>query len=273
LEGHTQRVTCISFSPNGKFLASGSGDQLIRLWKLDDQSHRLLEGHNGTVTSIAFSPSGSSLASVSHGCGEVRLWAINAGRCTRIFFTRKNQFVESVAFSPDGATLATGGDIICLWDLEADHYSSSRSSILAKDVLGMHFEDVVYSPNGNFLASLGCCTLRIWRLSGGSLEKALIGHNYFSTCFSPNGKLLASGDNVGTVRLSTMNDLDANCLAVSPYIHRFEEDDDDDDDDDSDDDDDLGAYVCSVNFSPNGQNLASGGYDGNIFLWDTRKFS
>ena len=110
--------------------------------------------------------------------------------------------------------------------------------------------------------------MKIWRASDGSLEKDIsCTDRIFSASFSPNGQLLASGDVDGALRLWNINDRDANCLAVSPHVHRYEDDDDDDHDED-----DLTACVNSVAFTPNGQNLASGSQDGNIFLWDTRKF-
>jgi WD40 repeat protein len=272
LEGHTEDVECVSFSPNGKILASGSGDESIRLWKLEDQqSHTLLEGHDGPISSIAFSPSGSSLAS---GCcgGSVRLWDINDGRCARIFIARA-PCVWSVAFSPDGATLATlptlaadkaGGTSVFLWDLESEGNSSSPPSSII-ETNGRDASCLVYSPNGVFLASVVDSSIKIWRASDGSLKNDLKGSQHASVSFSSNGKLVASGGHDGTVRLWTMNDLDPNCLAVCPSVHRSEEDEDEDEDD-------IIAQVNSVAFTPNGQTLASGGDDGTIFLWDTRKF-
>jgi WD40 repeat protein len=259
LEGHTQLVRCVSFSPNGKILASGSYDHSIRLWKLDDQSHRLLEGRNGATNSIAFSPSGSSLASGSVG-GEVRLWDIEDGRFVRTV-TATLENVWSVALSLDGATLAVGGDdSVRLWDPEADDDSSSRSNIVETN--GDPTCSLVHSPNGNFHASVGDDAVKTWHASDGSLEKTLGDHDVLSASFSPNGKLLASGDIDGSVRLWTANDENADCLAVSPHVHLREDE----------DGDDTEAPVNSVAFALNGQNLASGGQDGTIFLWDTRKF-
>jgi WD40 repeat protein len=119
------------------------------------------------------------------------------------------------------------------------------------------------------VASLGS-TVKIWRVSDGSLETVLgesQGIFYRSACsFSPNGKLLACGGDDGIVRLWNVKDRDDNCFAVSPHVHRLEEG------GDVDDDDPIMASVDSIAFTPNGQNLASGGQDGNIFLWDTREF-
>ena len=172
-----------------------------------------------------------------------------------------------MVFSPDGATLAAGGDSICLWDLKADDNSSSSSLIIEAN--GGDMFALAYSPNGTFLASSDGYSVKIWRASGGSLQTGLGGHSIFSVSFSPNGKLIASGDLRGCVELWKIDDGHFSYLAVSPYAHRYDDDDNDHDEDYDDYDDDNEVCVNSVAFTPNGQNLASGGEDGTIFLWDT----
>ena len=265
LEGHTQAIECVAFSPNEKMLASGSQDHLIRLWKLDDQSHRLLEGHNGGVESIAFSPSGSLLASVSFDVGEVRLWDIKDGRCTRIITTNPDENM-SVAFSPVGATLAVGGFCIRLWDkVEADDDSNSPSRIIETNDQAAH--SLVYSLNGSLLASVWEDTVSIWRVSDGSLVNSVKSQHNGSATLSPNGKLVATGceGGPGVALLWSINDGAANILAGCPYVHCNEDDNDDEDNDEPE-------GIISLAFATNGQTLATGGEDGNIFLWDTRKF-
>jgi WD40 repeat protein len=252
--------------PMGTFWHRGGGsvDKSIRLWKLEDQSYILLEGHNGAISSVAFSPSGSSLASGSFGVvGEVRLWDVNEGRCTRIFPTRL-EGIWSVAFSPDGSTLAaSGGSSILLWDLEAGDESSSPSSTIETN--GRETSSLVYSSNGIFLASVVDSAIKIWRASDGSLEKDLGGRHSNSVYLSPNGKLVASGDDDGVeVQIRTIS-------GRNVAAHAFEED----------EQGNSTACVNSVAFTSNGQTLASGGRhddgfrveQGFIFLWDTRKYA
>ncbi len=66
LQGHNLSVNSVAFSPDGKYLASGSSDNTVKLWSIE--SHKevtTLQGHDSTVLSVAFSPDGKYLASGS----------------------------------------------------------------------------------------------------------------------------------------------------------------------------------------------------------------
>ncbi len=66
LQGHIDRVSSVAFSPDGKYLASGSTDNTIKLWSLESQKEiTMLQGHSDAIISVAFSPDGMYLASGS----------------------------------------------------------------------------------------------------------------------------------------------------------------------------------------------------------------
>ena len=72
--GHTSSVSSVSFSPDGRTLASGSGDETIRIWDVVTGSLiRTLTGHTSWVSSVSFSPDGQTLASGSSD-GTALLW-------------------------------------------------------------------------------------------------------------------------------------------------------------------------------------------------------
>ena len=76
--GHKNYITSISFSPNLKQIASGSGDESIMLWNFKPQLRAFrLVGHKGVVTDVQYSPGGDVLASTSKD-RTVRLWIPNA---------------------------------------------------------------------------------------------------------------------------------------------------------------------------------------------------
>ena len=80
LEGHSEAVLNVSFSPNGRMLASASGDTTVRMWDLNTECpDATLEGHKGWVLYVAFSPDGKILASAGMD-KNVLLWDVDTGK-------------------------------------------------------------------------------------------------------------------------------------------------------------------------------------------------
>ena len=135
LEGHTEPVWSVAFSPDGTRLASGSSGGGVRLWDVaSGEPTATLEGHTEPVWSVAFSPDGTRLASGSSG-GGVRLWDVASGKPITTL-EGHTSWVLSVAFSPDGTRLASGsGDgTILLWGVE---WRNSGTTVAANKLIGL----------------------------------------------------------------------------------------------------------------------------------------
>ncbi len=78
LQGHSLHVSSVAFSPDSKYLASSSYDNIVKLWSVESQKDvATLQGHRHFITSVAFSPDGKYLASGSYD-NTVKLWSIES---------------------------------------------------------------------------------------------------------------------------------------------------------------------------------------------------
>jgi len=239
--GHSSWVQSVAFSPDGKFLASGSYDNTIKIWNINtDEEIRTLTGHGKGINSVAFSPDGKFLASGSDD-NTIKIWNINIGREIRTLAGHSNS-VTSIAYSPDGKFLASAcSSSTKIWD-----------ALTGKEIKTFNYNHggnfVAFSPDGKLLAGGNIDnTIKIWDIHTGKEIKTLSGHSSWvqSVAFNVNGNLLASGSNDHSIKIW---DIHTGKEIKTLKKHQ--------------------NSVKYITFSPDGKFLASGSWDNTIKIWD-----
>ena len=245
LAAHKARVFYATFSPNGLWLVTASGDNTAGLWEVKTgQLVKLLQGHTGTVFHSTFSPD-SQYVLTSSSDKTARLWEVPTGKLIRVFKGHQ-QGIYHAAFSPDGKIIATASQdhTARLWDVA----TGDLINVLA----GHHdwVKQVAFSPSGwRLVTASGDKTARVWEVSNGKLLSVLKGHEgeVYQATFSPDGQnvITVSADN--TARLWE--------IRSGRLIHTF-----------------AGHHfwVASASFSPDGQYLITAAFDRTARLWEVR---
>ncbi|MEG4167815.1 nSTAND1 domain-containing NTPase [Microcoleus sp. S13_D1] len=244
LGGHASTVYGVSFSPDGKLLATSSDDNTVKLWDTTTGKQiKTLTGHTGPVWGISFSPDGKQLASGSDD-KTVKLWDTLTGKQINTLIGHKDK-LNAVSFSPNGKLLATGSQdkTVKLWDTttgkEINNLTGHKNIVTS----------VSFSPDGKQLASGSFDqTVKLWNTLTGKQINTLTGHTgpVWGISFNPNGKQLATGSEDKTVKLwDTLTGKQINTLTGHT------------------------SSVMSISFNPNGKQLASGSFDKTVKLWDT----
>jgi WD40 repeat protein len=209
----------VAFSPDGKLLATGSGDNTVKLWALSDEPSALSPAKTeppslaaesrepragkeiatfaGTHGPVQFSPDGKKVMTFS-GTGRGRLWDLATKQEIRL----PREVIDPWRIAPDGRTLVSfnwrdGG--VRFWDIPA------RSAVISlKGHTPQQINCMAFSPDGRLLATgSNDDTVILWDVPEKRAVTTLRGHAGYVTgvAFSPDGRTLATSATDGAVKL------------------------------------------------------------------------
>lgn len=248
LQGHTDAISSVEFSPDGRLLATASNDSTIKLWTATTGKYDCtLTGHKAGISDVTWSQDSKYLASASDD-HTVIIWSLGKKQASKTLVGHTD-FVFCVRYNPQGTLLASGSfdETVRVWDVK-----KGKTLI----VLAGHTQPVTtvhFNRDGTLLATGSMDgTIKIWDPSnGGQLLKTLtepIPSPVSFLKFSPNGKYILSSSWSSTLTLWSYQRAET----LRHYRgHRCE------------------AFCCAAAYSVTGGKwIVSGSEDGSVYLWD-----
>jgi eukaryotic-like serine/threonine-protein kinase len=250
--GHTDAVKGVSWSPDGKLIASGSLDRTVRVWNSTTGKDVLLppyQGHSKGVKTVAWSPDGKYIASGGLD-GTVQIWNATTGSHIYTYTGHAPQAVRRVTWSPDSTRIASGAEdntaktanTVQVWDATTGSNVFSyqhRGGVLA----------VAWSPDGDYIASGSWGsdhTVQIWNVTSRSHVLTYLHHtsDVRALVWSPDSKRIASGSYDQTVQVW---DATTGSNIVTCHVQ---------------------SQVETLAWVPKGQRIASGSDNSIVQIWD-----
>lgn len=248
LRGHTGQVMGVTYSPDGKLLATIAEDNTLKIWDTSSGTN-LISISTGdllafTYYSLSFSPDGTRIAA-SASDNLAKVWDVASGKKLLSLKGHTNT-VAAVIYSHDGKWIATSSwdQTTKIWDAATGQEVFTIRAVAEQDEW---VADVAFSPDDQYIATAGDLTgATIWEIeSAKPILTIPVLEGVFTVAFSPDGKTLATGSPNATWNLWDV--LTGQKLATG-FGHT--------------------ALMSDITFTPNGERIATSAEDGTARIWD-----
>ena len=198
--GHYAGVTAVCYSADGRFIATGSADKTIILWRRSDGKEiRSFHGSTSAINQVEINRQGTLILSVNES-GAWMVWDMNSGKLVNQGKPSEDRFT-CASFHPNGNQIITGSrkSFLAVWDIQSGNKISELKPVPADLYGGNAFDypgskSVTFSNDGKFVvAGVADKTAILWDAATGKEIRKYKKTN--STCTSCITEAQISPDN------------------------------------------------------------------------------